>query len=557
VSAPIDRRTFLKTAVAGAVATAAPFPSARADETLYNGIVLPRVWPPTLQYPLEATIAPPYIAEPPAVIPIDLGRQLFVDDFLIERTSLTRTFHLAQYDPASPVLRPETPWERRDEYAERSNRPQSPTAMVFSDGVFFDPEDRLFKMWYMSGYRMRTSLVVSRDGVSWERRRYDVAEGTNIVRTQGRDSCTVWLDHFAEERSARFKMAYFEDHSLILCTSPDGIHWTRIGETGPAGDRSTFFYNPFRRVWVFSLRQAEANDRARHRRYWENARFEAANAWSATTPVAWVKADARDPTRPGFAQIPELYNLDCAAYESVLLGLFSVWRGESSTREKINEVTVGFSRDGFHWTRLDRRSFFPVADQPGAWNYANVQSAGGCCLIVGDHLRFYMSGRSGIPGTNEPGTCSTGLALLRRDGFASMDWLPEQRSPRRVLGDDGDGGVLLTRPLRFSGSHLFVNADLTDGELRAEVLDMEGRTLPDFAGARCSPAHGDGTKMEITWAGVSLATIANRAVRLRFRITRGRLYAFWVSAHETGESGGYVAAGGPAFVGAADVRSRG
>ena len=28
-------------------------------------------------------------------------------------------------------------------------------------------------------------------------------------------------------------------------------------------------------------------------------------------------------------------------------------------REKINEVTVGFSRDGFHWDRPDRRSFLP------------------------------------------------------------------------------------------------------------------------------------------------------------------------------------------------------
>ena len=47
----------------------------------------------------------------------------------------------------------------------------------------------------------------------------------------------------------------------------------------------------------------------------------------------------------------ELYNLDCVAYESVMLGLFSVWRGESGMREKINEVTLGFSRDGFHWHR--------------------------------------------------------------------------------------------------------------------------------------------------------------------------------------------------------------
>ena len=36
-------------------------------------------------------VEPPYLKSPPAVIPIDVGRQLFVDDFLIEQTTLTRT----------------------------------------------------------------------------------------------------------------------------------------------------------------------------------------------------------------------------------------------------------------------------------------------------------------------------------------------------------------------------------------------------------------------------------------------------------------------------------
>ncbi len=49
-------------------------------------------------------------------------------------------------------------------------------------------------------------------------------------------------------------MSIWYDDALVLSVSPDGIHWTELGTTGHAGDRSTFFYNPFRRVWVFSLR---------------------------------------------------------------------------------------------------------------------------------------------------------------------------------------------------------------------------------------------------------------------------------------------------------------
>ena len=547
----IDRRTFLKTALATGLITARPIASS-AGETLYNGIVLPTTWPPRYKYPLDEPVLPGYLTAPPAVIPIDTGRQLLVDDFLIEETSLTRTFHQPQYHASSPVLKPEMPWEIHDEYADRTNTPASPSAMVFSDGVFFDPSDAQFKMWYMGGFRQNTCLAVSDDGLRWRRPTFDVREGTNIVQRNGRDSCTVWLDPFTTDRQQRFKMAIFHAHSLSLHASPDGVHWKTIGETGPAGDRTTFFYNPFRNVWVFGVRDNQFVTRGRYRRYWEHPRFDAAHEWSGTTPVAWVKADSGDPPRPDLTPAAELYNLDCVGYESVLLGLFSIWRGESPRREKINDVVVGYSRDGFHWYRPDRRPFLPVSDRPGAWNYANVQSAGGCCLIVGDSLYFYMSGRTGIPGTDISGTCSTGLAVLRRDGFASMDWLPQSARPRRVLAWARGEGALLTRPVTFSGTELFVNANLGDGALTAEVVDANGRVVAGLSRRDCVPTSGDGTKLRVRWRDASLARVAGTPVRFRFWLTSGRLYAFWVSPDDKGFSRGVVAAGGPEFRGPVD-----
>jgi hypothetical protein len=41
-------------------------------------------------------------------------------------------------------------------------------------------------------------------------------------------------------------------------------------------------------------------------------------------------------------------------------------------------------------------------------------------------------------------------------------------------------------------------------------------------------------------------------VRLRFWLTRGRWYAFWVTPYASGESRGYVAGGGPEFRGPID-----
>ena len=48
-------------------------------------------------------------------MPIDLGRQLFVDDFLIEETTMSRSFHKATYHAANPILRPEFNWETYDD----------------------------------------------------------------------------------------------------------------------------------------------------------------------------------------------------------------------------------------------------------------------------------------------------------------------------------------------------------------------------------------------------------------------------------------------------------
>jgi hypothetical protein len=552
----LSRRTFLQAAAAGALGRplASVINAAAPDgEVLYNGIRLGSPWPPRLKYPDEHPVVPPYLADPPSVIHIDVGRQLFVDDFLIEETNLRRVWHRATYYGSNPVLRPERPWEIDSEIARRTQTPPNPSAMVFSDGVFFDPEDRLFKMWYMAGYGMATCLATSTDGLTWHRPALDVLVGTNIVNRQYRDSSTVWLDQFEKSPSRRFKMSLFYDDALLLYTSSDGVHWNKEGQTPFAYDRSTFFHNPFRQVWGFSLRANQFPERSngRYRRYWETPTFGAAANWNGAPPVAWVKADSRDFSMAGPGIPPELYNLDCVAYESVMLGVFSIWRGEPPEREKINEITLGFSRDGFHWHRPNRESFIAVSDVKGSWNWANVQSAGGGCLIAGDRLYFYVSGRAGVAGTSQPGVCSTGVAMLRRDGFASMEWGTASPGPVKQLPGWQDG-MLTTRPLRFSGGHLFVNADVNGGELRVEVLDRSGGVLAPFTRDTCEPLRADGTRQPIAWRSGKLADLAGQVVRFRFTMTKGSLYAFWVSDGSRGHSNGYPAAGGPEFSGPVD-----
>jgi hypothetical protein len=530
-----------------------------AEEVLFNGIVLPSVWPPRLEKLTREPMTVPYLVSPPAAIPIDLGRQLFMDDFLIEQTTLKRIFHIPEYFPGNPVLKPEKPWERGT-----SGNRRGPCAMPFSDGVWYDPADKLCKMWYRADYEKRhLCFATSPDGIQWTKPALDVVAGTNIVFRGAGGACVVWLDLEEKNPARRFKFIRTGDGadlirpdqpwqgsrcSMYVHFSPDGIHWgPEVVRSGPTGDRNSAFWNPYRKRWVYSIRDYSPPFPGRCRRYWESPDLVAGLPWKYAEPGYWIGADDAD-KRPGFKKAqPELYNLDAIAYESVLLGFFCILREEADPRicrPKINEVCIGFSRDGFHWHRPERRSFFPVSDRAGAWNWGNVQSVAGGCLVVGDKLYFYMSGRKGDGPHFHDAGCSTGLAFLRRDGFASMD-------------AGAAAGTLTTRPLLFSGKNLFVNADVKTGQLHAEVLDRSGKVIKPFTKDNCQPLQVDSTLARITWKGAAnLSPLARQPVRLRFHLKSGALYAFWISPDENGASSGYLAAGGSGLTGPTDTVGR-
>lgn len=161
-------------------------------------------------------------------------------------------------------------------------------------------------------------------------------------------------------------------------------------------------------------------------------------------------------------------------------------------------------------------------------------------LVVGDYLYIYCSGRAGeARGKGNPvryeADASMGLAVLRRDGFASLDAGKTE-------------GTLTTRKVRFNGKHLFVNVDALAGELRVEVLDAAGKVIAPFTRENCAPVKTNATLQAITWEGATdLSKVAGQEVRFRFSLTNGSLFAFWVSSDKTDSSNGYVGAGGPGF----------
>lgn len=526
------------------------------SSALHNGIVLPEVWPPRYEVPDQRQEMPlPYIDKKPEVIPVNLGRQLFVDDFLISSIeNLEKIPHHAVFYAHNPILQPDKEWEMTFE--------GSPYAAPFSDGIWYDERDNKYKMWYLAGAGMLhkhkqsfyTCYAESDDGKHWNKVERDVYPHTNIVDTCDRDAATVWLDKRETDPSKRYKLFNVEKTNrgwqIVLKYSADGIHWSNgEAQSGSVGDRTTAFYNPFTDKWVISLRYGNKLS-GRSRAYLEHEDPEMAvslahhirNTVKDRNIVFWFSPDDKELHHPKFPEVePAIYNFDAIAYESVILGFYAMWKGPENDVcdqygiQKRNEIGLGYSRDGFHFYRPDHSAFVGVNETEGAWNWGNMQSINGVPLIVGDSLYFYSSGRM----KNDimwDGHVSTGLATLRRDGFISM----------RAGNTEG---FLVTEKLSFDGKYFFVNADVrnADSALAIELLDEAGKPISGFTKEDCLLIKGiNSTKQMVTWKGhKDLSSLEGRAIRVKFYLQQGDLYSFWISPWETGESRGYTAGGGP------------
>ena len=123
------------------------------------------------------------------------------------------------------------------------------------------------------------------------------------------------------------------------------------------------------------------------------------------------------------------------------------------------------------------------------------------------------------------------MATLRRDGFVSMHTDTE--------------GVLVTEKIKFDGNHFFVNAQAKD--LQVEIMDENGNVITGFSREDCKEMNDlNSTKQLVTWkSGKKLAALSGKIVKVKFYVTCGDLYAFWISPWDTGESRGYTGGGGP------------
>lgn len=480
--------------------------------------------------------------------PVDatVGRQLLLDDYLLSTNGARRVWLRPRPSARNPILRPITPSDL--------NSGLCPVAAPFDDGIIHDPDSGEWMLWYMSGWFDATALRRSPDGLEWSR---PAVKLKSLARSRDgrvlqRDGVAVCLDYsnpagrrFVLYRYVRERLDGFcagelaTRHTPVhaemgeLYESTDGEEWFPLGTSGYGGDNTTFFFDPFRSRWVFSIRTRHTLG-GRTRGLHVGRAFEDAGRWEEADVIPWVgSANLGDGSVVGDITSPEIYKISCMPYESAMLGIFAVYRGPSNAyaetitqRPKVIDLYLGISRDGYHYT-VAKDPILVSSQVEGSWNYGYLHMVNGGLLPVGDETRIYysaFSGESPALGHHMYAGGAMGFASFRRDGFCALT--PTENGPALVV----------TRPLRVRGTHLFLNLRAPLGKCVIAVTNLE-----TGAEERHAITERDGTHISLRLS--TLTPGKTNVISIAFVLSgECELYSFWVSG-ETGESHGYSASG--------------
>jgi hypothetical protein len=486
--------------------------------------------------------------------PVDIGsrRELFIDDWLIERLGGGAASRLHHPQPREIVMVHDAPWEGSG----------SGYHSVFRDGPLYR---MYYKAWHlgMVGGKVRTDAhplyccyAESDDGIRWRKPALGLhdfrgSQANNIVIASGRMGSldidaghpAVFLDENpAAPPAARYK-AFVRSATakgLIALQSPDGLHWTPMADRpvitdGAFDSQNLAFWDPvrheYRAYWrIFTAGSTDPGN-------WKPAGFRAIRTARSDDFLHWTaQADL------GYEDSPpeHLYTNQVKPYARaphILIGFPAryVERGWNDSMQSLPEpehrrqrsatsnrygmaLTEGLlmaSRDGVTFRRWNEAFLRPGMERPGTWHYGHQ--------YIAWHL---VETRSDVPGAPDE------LSLYASESY----WTGESSEVRRyTLRLDGfvsihapyAGGELLTRPIIFSGRHLELNfATSAVGEVRVELRDMDDKPLPGYSLDDCQPLFGDTVARTVSWKdGRDLSALAGRPLRLRFVLKDADLFS--------------------------------
>ncbi len=452
-------------------------------------------------------------AGPQAPLKVGSDPQLFLDDYAIAHMEgLVRTVHAPTRLP-KPVL-DSTHFGTWQPYLT----------------VLYDEATKRFRVWYNRG--LRVGYAESEDGIRWENPRE-----LDLPCTF---SCAVVDDGGREpDAKRRYKLMYWEQHSprprgIYVAFSPDGLLWTphpenpvleAYGEDEAhtqahhVGDIVDVVYDPSQGRYLAALKLPALRQDGFapgpkasfiYRRLVGISESRDFVHWSK--PRRIFVPDDKDEGLMEFYAMGGMHRRG-----SLWIGFVRALRDDlpcdpGGPKEGIGYSVLATSRDGTTWHRY-REPFFNRNPAPGSWDHAMTWI--GAIVPVGDEVHLYYGGYARGHKIEARRERQIGLAMLRKDGYASLR-----------AGDKP--GSLLTHSLTFSGGTLCVNAAMAaGGELRVEIQDDRGQAVPSLSLADCDPITGNEIARRVTWKGKpDVSRLTGRLIRLKFVLRSADLYAF-------------------------------
>jgi hypothetical protein len=463
-------------------------------------------------------------------------KKLFLDDYEIEKMQgLERKLHPPVKYAGNPVLKCEHRWE--DVCVQTRVSPQ------------WVPEEKVWKTWYNASETRwagepeagHMCYAFSSDGIHWEKPLLGVynyhGSDKNNIMGKGTPENLVYDAH--EVDSSRRYKGLAGGLGRVPVVSADGIRWKETGAPKiESGDESFMTYDETSGQYLATVKVFRPSLPGRCVALATSKDF-----WNWTKPELIFHSDERDQvigrerTQAALADpnrlvpIPahvvpakfrtDIYNMAVFPYEGLYLGLPSMFDQTGPTPDGNQDgtmyVELVVSRDLKNWQRVADRGVFIGLGPKGSYDCGMICPAGRP-ILRDKELWFYYNGFSVTHEATTP-TVATGgicLAKLRLDGFVSLE------------AGNGEGS-LLTKPLVLTGKRLFINADVPQGRIQAEIVDENDQAIPGFAAAKCIPFRGDNIKGEIKWKGKDdLSKLIGKKARIRFLLRNASLYAFWI-----------------------------
>ncbi|MBL9214154.1 MAG: hypothetical protein JNG83_01630 [Opitutaceae bacterium] len=461
--------------------------------------------------------------------------------------------------------------------------------------VMFD--EGKFRMWYTTNTNTfernwNLAYAESADGLNWTKPSlglvpFNGSKANNLMFPNFKDPALppagansavglVVRDDTDPDPGRRYKMMMMSsnlegDANIYLTWSPDGIHWDlklkRLWGKSPGPNQVIRGQTP----WVeplYSFFRDPLDPRPDYRwklygidGYSGHPHMDVSAARSmglvhGATPYAFTPYPANpliDP-RTGIDEDQNHGGL-VQVYEGTYLGIYQHWSGPDWNVD----LRLAASRDGIHFTRI-------LPDQPllprgplGAWD-SGMLCTPNSLIARDDRLWLYYRGSPGTLATGralsrsdypeakrlrEPLRISTGLARLRRDGFAYLTVAPLRRagSDHRTNFITDYQGPLEARvrsiPIAATGigaRTLHVNAGSLAPRfawVKAQLLDADtGQAIPGHAFADCDPLDEDSLDHTFTWQGSpSLASVKAARIQVELllfgTLESPQLYSFW------------------------------